>query len=341
MIRATIALTALASVVVASSALASDDSDRDRADGLFKDGLAASRAGDLERARRLFAASFELVQRPGTLGNLGETEVRLGRVVEGLGHLRSSLAMLGTSDPRRAVVQQDIDEACAKTGHLSIHAVRGATVSVDGSPVPGVAPLADPVDVLPGHRVVEARLAARTVRREVDAPAGSIVDVDLSELPRVPEPQPPSPPPPQVAIPIAPEPEQPGREGASWWTAPRIAGLGLGAGAVGAGVAALVFHGLAQSASADGNGLRANLSNGSCVTPASSPECASLQSKSDTVHADDVAKTTSWVLAGTFAVGSVVSLVLGAVGPARSPVAATSLRLSVGPGGMGLEGQFH
>jgi len=347
--RAWVSGAALAAMVQGGVARAADaeraaasETDRAQADGLFQDGVRAVHEGDLGRAKRLFAASYDLLPRGSTLGNLGHVEVDLGRLVDGLHHLKQALTMLEVGDAKRAAIQATFDAAYAKTGHLAIRTKPGAALTIDEAPVPGAAPFTEPIDVMPGRRMLEARLDGQKARQEVEAPAGSIVEVQLT-VPVPPEPPqpPPAPPaPPTSSEPIGmPEPPPPAVANPSWWTAPRILGVGLGVGAAAGLGLGMVFHVAAVNDASDVGDMRSHFTPGACEPSASSAACSELRSKVDSVQENNTAATVSWALAGAAAAGAIVAFAFGIHGPEHASTGAL-VRPIVGPGVMGVEGHF-
>lgn len=331
-----------ASAAAAAQPDAAVSPDRTQADALFRQGVAADKTGDLERAQRLFEASYALLPRGTTLGNWGQMEVKLGRPVSGLQRLKLAVAMLDASDARRALFQQDIEQAYAKTGHVAIRTQTGAAVAVDGELIAGAAPFAEPIDVMPGKHVLEARLEGQggRARQEVEAPAGSVVQVELT-LPKQSETAaapPPAPPPPRERIVLAPAPESPAPS--SWWTTPRVAGVALGAGAaLGFGVG-IVFHVAAVNAANDANQIRnLQIAQNQCGVSPASPACGDLRSKIESVHDNETEEKVSWVIAGVAAAGAVVAFLWGAPGSVH-PHTAMVVRPMIAPGALGIDGSF-
>jgi hypothetical protein len=294
---------------------------------LFRQGLEAVHVHDLGRAR--------LEPHPGSLANWGETEVELGDLLAGLAHLRQSLQMLEASDARRVLVQRHIDEVYAKTGHITVQTRAGAAVSVDGS-ARGPAPLSDPIDVLAGKRVVEASLDGQVAHREIDVASGVVTDVTLPLPEKAPALAPPAPAPPELSVP----PPAPSPPPNSWWTAPRIVGLGLGAGAVVAAGVATYFHAASQSASDDVAHARGagGVPQGGCPDSAPGGSCANLQSRIQRISDDNAASNVSWAMAGAAAVGTAIAFVVGTPAPPRS--SGWIVRPVVGFGHAGVEGEF-
>ena len=320
--------------------------DRTQADALFHDGVHAVLAGDLERARRLFEASYALLPRATTLGNLGEVEAKLGSTLAGLHHLKEALAMFDVNDAKRAVAQRAFDSAYTKTGHIAIRTKSGASITIDGAPLDGTAPFKEPVDVMPGRRVLEARAEGQKAQQSVDAPAGAIVDVELV----VPDAPAALAPPPigngggMPSSTTGDRPLDPGTEhpvgSPSWWTAPRVVGFALGAGGlVGIGLGTY-FHIAAVNSANDANGIRTHqITPNECGVSPVSTTCAQLHSKADAAEEGNAAAKVSWIVAGTAAAGSVIAFVVGTHAP-RTRSTGMVVRPIVGPGWMAVEGIF-
>jgi len=290
--------------------------------------------GNMELAKRRFTASYNLLHRGSTLANLGHVEVKLGHVVEGLQNLKQALGLTDTADSQRPTIQSDFDAAYAKTGHLAIRTAAGARVEVDGTFVPGAAPFVEAIDVMPGHHVVEAWLPSRpVVRQEVDAPAGSVVEIELAtqEERAV---QPHAEPPAAIApLTMDTATERPSAA-PSWWTPPRIAGVALGAAAVVSLGTGSYFQGAGVKQANDVRGLR-----GSCGGLVPSSACGQLRSKVEDVHQDRRSAVVSWAVAGGALAGAIVAFVVGTQEPNRMSTGLT-VRPSIAPGSIGLEGAF-
>jgi len=200
--------------------------------------------------------------------------------------------------------------------------------------------------VMPGRRMLEARVEGQKAQQAVDAPAGSVVDVELI----VPD-APAAMAAPTVAnggaMPSSTTGDVPPESGTerplgspSWWTAPRVVGVALGAGAlVGIGLGTY-FHIAAVNSANDANGIRAHqITPNECGVSPASNACANLHSKADAAQEGNTAAKVSWIVAGTAAAGSVIALVVGAHAP---PLRSTGMvvRPIIGPGWMGVEGRF-
>jgi len=147
-----------------------------QAASLYEAGAKAFEANRLEEARVFFLAALRLKKHWQIAGNLGSIEVSLGRNRDGAEHLDFALRTAGDSISAqdRQRMQDLLDKARMAVGALSISVdAPGAEVFVDGKPV-GKTPLAGPVFVEPGARVIEARregYAVQEARREIGAGA--------------------------------------------------------------------------------------------------------------------------------------------------------------------------
>jgi len=327
------------------SAYGSEGDARERSAALFRDGLNAGKAGDYARAEVAFRTSYLLVQSPSTLRNWALTEMRLGKMVEALGHLKRAIQWTGWSAEQRAIVQQNLDDAYAATGHITVQTTQGAEVAVDGVLAEGAAPFDAPLDVTAGRRLIDARLGSATAHTEVDAPAGTIVDVSVpvsqatrevpAAAPPAPTVQPPTPElePPRAALTADREPPR-----ASWWTTPHAVAVGL-AGVAAAGVGlGLTFDAAAHAAATDASTLRAALT-GQCAGGAAAPGCASLRDKIGALHEDEVLEDVAFAVGAAAGVGA--AIVLAVLGPRAAPrTGSVQWTPMIAPGAAGVAGSF-
>jgi hypothetical protein len=286
----------------------------ERSAALFHEGVAAGKAGDYVRAESAFRSAYSLVPSGATLRNLALTEMKLGKMVDALHHLRVAVNARGLSPEQRAVVQQNLDDAYGATGHLAIRTSDGARVAVDGKFIEGTAPFEQPVDVPEGRRRLEARLGARTSDAEVDAPGGQVVEANL---PLEIEPAARTQAPVSSVRALGASPEVPGSHDATpragapgWWTPAHALGVGLAAAAV-AGIAlGIGFDAASQSAASDANRLRTSLGAGACVGQGLTGPCAALSDKINAVHDDDAGKWAGFAVGAAAAAGSLPLLFL-------------------------------
>ena len=325
-----------------SRAPAGEPDARERSVALFKEGVAAGKAGDYARAEAAFRTSYTLRPSGSTLRNLALTEMRLGKMVEALGHLKVALASPGWTAEQRSIVQQNFDDAYAATGHLAVRTAEGARVAIDGGLVEGAAPFDGPLDVAAGNRRLEARLGTEVAHADVEAPPGRVVEVDLPVAAASPEPPglAPTPdarisgPPQPVGAPAPVEPPRP----ATWWTAPHGAAVGLAAaGAVGLGLG-VYFDARSSGAASDVSGLRSALA-GQCAGPAGAAECAALRDKIGEVHTDQALAAVAFGVGGAAAVGAAALLVLAGPG-AVVRTGSVKWTPQIAPGTAGVAGSF-
>jgi hypothetical protein len=323
-------------VLGAPAARAAEEDAQQRSAALFKEGVAAGKAGDYARAEVAFRMSYSLAPRPSTLRNWGLTEMKLGKMVEALAHLRAALASSGWTPEQRAIVRQNLDDAYAATGHLSVKTAAGARVAIDGAAVDGVAPFDAPLDVAAGQRHVEVRLGSGAGRADVQATAGTVVEVDLA-IPQSPEP-------PLVAMGVAERPlaataESPALEPTEgWWTPPRTVAAALaGAAAVGVGLG-IYFDAAAHGAASDANAWRTGLT-GDCAAAAAPAGCGALRDKINAAHTDETLEVVAFAAGGAAALGAAVLL---AIARPSAPVRTGSVRWVpvLAPQAAGVAGSF-
>jgi hypothetical protein len=175
-------LSGLVVVATAGRAAASPpgaDPSATEAQSRFEEGLARVKAGDFAAARVSFAQAYAVLKRPRILWNLALAEEKTGLVVDALTHFKQVLHDPATSEGDRANAQAHADALGRQTGHVDVQAPPGVSVTVDGSPQAAVTPLVEPLDVAPGHHVIEAKLAQGTKTLSVDALAGQVAHVSF------------------------------------------------------------------------------------------------------------------------------------------------------------------
>jgi len=312
---------------------------------LFREGVAAGKAGDYAHAEVAFRTSYGLVPSASTLRNWALTEMRLGKMLEALGHLKVAVKSTGWTAEQRDIVQKNLDDAYAATGHISVKTTDGASIAIDGAMVEGKAPFDAPVDVIAGGRHIDARLGPQTAHAEVEAMPGRIVEVSVPVAPTAQEM-------PEAALASAtraPATEQ-GRSfsvamadrepahAATWWTTPHVVAASLAATAViGVGLG-IYFDVTSHEDASDANRLRAGLT-GECAPVAVASECAALRDKIDTVHREETLEQVAFAVGAAAGVGA--AIVLAVTGPGA--VARTgSVRWApvIGPGAAGVTGSF-
>jgi hypothetical protein len=325
-------------LLLLSRSAAADDTET-RAHALFLEGASAGQHSDYEHARAAFDESFRLLHRGSTLGNLGLFEVKTGRVLEGIKHLKEALLYPDVDARRRATMEGNLRDAYGMVGRLAIDADPAAQITLDGAAIGVASSLKDPVDVTAGHHVVEASVGQRSARKDVDANAGSVVQVDMrlesaaemhgqaaSEARPALEP----PLPPRTALAVQPASD-------SWWTPPHTVAVALSAAAVvGLGLG-IYFETANQSTAQDVNRLRAGLG-GMCNSPGAGPQCGQLRDKINSARQDATAGEVAYALGGAAAVGAVVAWLVAET--SRPSPRGMYLRPVIGVGNFELRGQF-
>jgi hypothetical protein len=268
--------------------------------------------------------------------------MHLGKLVEAFGHLKIALTAPGLTAEQRTIVQQNFDDAYRATGHLAVRTTEGARVAIDGVVVEGAAPFDGPLDVLPGSRQVEARLAADVAHAEVDAPAGQVVQVDLPIPAARPEPSGPS-----SALNArtsanrelvgAHSPGEPSRA-TTWWTAPHAGAVGLAAAGAAGLALGVYFEASSNGAASDADSLRSSLG-GQCGGPAVALECTVLRDKIAEVRTDQAVAEVAFAAGATAVVAAVAMLALA--GPSsRVRTGSVQWTPKIAPGAAGVAGSF-
>jgi hypothetical protein len=191
----------VAAWLAASAGVAHAQSDvavRD-AQARFEEGLERVKSGDFDAARLSFAQAYTVLRRPAILWNLALAEEKTGHAIDALGHFKQVVRDADATPSDREVAQRHAAGLMARTGHIAVEAPPGATLIVDGEPRDVIAPLAEPLDVTPGHHVIEAKLTQGSKSLEVDAAAGQTARVSFLVVDSAP-PQP-SPGPPRPTVP--------------------------------------------------------------------------------------------------------------------------------------------
>ena len=263
-------------------------------DALHAQGLAAFKRQDYEGARVAFARSYELAPRTATLLNLALAELNSGRPLDAVRHMRIFIA---ASDAPKDKVEEArtkmLPRAEAQIGRLQVEAPIGARVFVDGADV-GMAPLPDPIDVMPGNHEIVVRLGSDSSSMRVPVAAGDVSRVRVALQTAAPStfvaPRDSSvaPSAPQVAPSIAPPAaEQPSP---TVWTPQRITILAFGTGAVVSTGIGIGFDVASKSDGRDADGYRAQVPGTSTCAPKAGQQlpsqCASLADaiSSQTTH---------------------------------------------------------
>ena len=162
-------LTAALFVAASSSARADDDRANREAEARFKEGLSRVKTKDYEAARLSFEQAYAVLHRPLILWNLALAEEKTSHPLEALGHFRQ-VAREAPTDADRANAQKHVDSLLGQLARIDVQAPAGTALALDGGDLAGTTPLGEPIDVMPGHHVVAAKLAAGSAKStDVDA----------------------------------------------------------------------------------------------------------------------------------------------------------------------------
>lgn len=212
------------------------------AEQLFRDGRAAFKKGDFERARTMFAESQRLDPAAGTLLNLALAEEKLGKLALAWEHSGAALEGFAASDDRIAVAKklhEDLDKRVARlTLTNAAPFPQGTKVLVDGTELsPASLGVALPQDPGP-HRVV-VRAPDHKDREYSLTIAERASQTQALELGEVVETQAAPPPPPTTVLPAttstsAPGPVDDGPDTARTvgWVLTAAGGVGLVVGGI-------------------------------------------------------------------------------------------------------------
>ena len=310
--RCTMATLAAALLMAPVAARAGDLTTRE-AEARFQEGLARVKSRDFEGARLSFAQAYTVLHRPQILWNLALAEEKTGQVVEALQHFRG-VAGDPAAGPDRANAQRHVDSLMALTGHIDVKAPPGAQVSVDGSST-FTAPLAAPIDVVPGRHVVDADVSVGPRSIPVEVAEGQIARVNFvpAEAPVAPAPSGP----PDTAVTPAPVagggPGAPHEEttatSSSASTARTITTASLG-GAAAVALGLGIYFGLqSRSQASTVNSFLSDHSSSYCSTsPASTgTTCSQWNNAYQAKNRDGVLSDVTYVAGGVFAAAAVAT----------------------------------
>lgn len=299
----------------------------------YREGDADMNRGSFEEARLAFVQAYALDPLPRYLWSLAVAEAKGDHPVEALAHLRQYLRLPSVTDDERRTAAVRMSEASAKTGHIRVETLPGATITVDSGFNAGVTPLADPIDVLPGRHSLVATRGGQTESTTIEPHAGETVvwQLQWAVLPG--------------AVPAGPTAgstarsftPQPGSEG----TTPNGKPLPTTKWIVAASLVAggLVSFGVAGGVTAAGSNEASKESQlgaqtGVCTQPPMTPACVALKNAAD-AHAED-GNIALWFVGagGALVAAGVLALV---VWPAAKPTSSGFLMPIVTPTGGGAQ----
>jgi hypothetical protein len=182
--KRTLALALLAGALIlttASVSYATDEAAEHEAQARFEEGLRRVKAGDLEGARVSFLQAYAVLHRPRILMNLALCEEKTGHSTEALTHFKQVTRDALATDADREDAQTHAAGLAGLVGHVEVKAPAGVVLMVDGGSPAGTTPLTEPLDVTPGHHVIEAKLAQGTQAVVVDVTAGQVAHIRFGQ----------------------------------------------------------------------------------------------------------------------------------------------------------------
>jgi len=312
----------------------------------YQDGVKAFDAGKWEDARAAFAQAYSLTQVPAVLLNIGISEHKLGKCVDGGNHLIKFLR-----DHKEATTEQKatavaaVDDCKKKAAFVTVNVdAPGADLTM-GTTALGKSPLSDPFFVEPGTYTISATLGLRTGTTTIDAKrgqavSGTIIIKGATDPGPGPGPAPGGPGPgPGPEVPSAPgfgpgpvpgpgpgpEPDS-GREDFGYWYTHRpLAWVGTGLFAVGLGLG-IGFSAASAQSSANAEFIADEIRNeafadgvdGAPCGPEDSAgagdvypqQCNQLRDALDVHTANTAVAIVGWVTAGVAAAGTVTYIMV-------------------------------
>ncbi len=296
-----VALACSVAAAVPAPALAQPAEHGDRADELYKQGVAAFGEGREAEALRLFQEAWALKKGVDIAANLGAVALKLGKPREAavaLSYAIDHFPAAASRDARQTLMER-LAEAKRSIGVLTITAsVAGATISVDGAAV-GKAPLTGPLFLDPGPHEVTAKMEGYDdARVSVRLTAGDSTAVEL----------------PLVAAGTG--NRAPAAEPLPVW--PAFVLGGLGAVGLGMGVGFLVMS----------EGAKAEIEDSACRDATCG---AAFQDQVDTYDLGRNVAVPSFIVGGVGAVGAVIYGVLVAAGGGSSSEPGPAPRVAFAP----------
>lgn len=310
--------------------------DRALARDAFRRGVAHYSAGDFQAALESFQEAYRIAPNPVVRVNMANCYERLDRPDEAIFNYERFLSEAGADAPaaRRSEVETALAALRARFAQLSLSVSPGdsATIAIDGGN--DAPPPPQPIQLSPGHHVIEVhRPGSPPQRRELELAGGTVTSFDVTSLtppppPRAPTPTPTTSPPvggePVVAVtPPSGEPEQeptPSTGGGLRITAPVLV---AGGATIALAIGATVTGALALGANSDFDAAVAEVQ-----SPDTSPDAraAARQRGLDAADsANTLALVTDILVAGAV-VGAGVTVVLLLTQPGSSTERATRAR---------------
>ena len=270
---------------------------------LFRKGLAAYNAGQIEEAHHLFLQAWSIQPSADVAMQLAQTEIDLGKYADAAEHLDFALRNFTPSinDKMRSLAKQAFSDVVRHVAKMSITVNQaGAEILINGRIV-GKAPLTHSVYADTGNCVVEARFEGASATKSLLVEPGKDASVELTLTPLAPSqaqanPAPVAPiPPPVQPAPTPVNHSQPSIVPVIVGGAVAIVGIGTGVGLR-----------LASNSEDDhAKSLLARLGAGHCAgAAASSPDCQTLMDSLKKTDRERNGSTVGFLVGGAALVGT-------------------------------------
>lgn len=138
----------------------------------FEEGLALYGKGSINEARVKLVQAYAVLGRTNILWNLAVAEFYSSRFLESVRHMRAFVRS-PDADPADVATakKQFLPQLEKQTGRIALTAPKSSLIAVDGDEM-GPAPLAEPVDVVPGRHLILARTGSGDQTTSVTVNAG-------------------------------------------------------------------------------------------------------------------------------------------------------------------------
>jgi hypothetical protein len=272
----------------------------------FAEGLDLYGAGNINEARVKLVQAYAVLKRTTLLWNLAVAEFYSQHPREALRHMRVFVrAPDAEASDVKLAKEKLIPEAEKQTARLRVEAAVGKSITVDGEAL-GVSPLADVVDVLPGHHRVTAAGESGDVVREVDVGIGQQAIVQFPQAPTTPR-----------------EGQDAKPEGES--KARGIVTISIAAGAVIALGLGATFLVMSSSSGNDATRVRESIGgDSSSCTNSTSAACVSLRDDAHAQTTDGQVAVGAFIAGGVLAAGAAATWIFWPHGHSGSASAAVS-----------------
>jgi hypothetical protein len=173
----TLAIAATLTLTSLHATAADDDPRKQRAEGVFKEGVKLHEAGKHEEALAKLREAYLIYPSPNTLGGIARVEQALGKKVDALHHYKEALKNPLMHPENATYAKKAIAELEAETAHVDVKGPPGLVVQIDGKEV--ALPLAEPVDTEPKTISLAAKAGDKEYVGSASCPAGTVTVIEM------------------------------------------------------------------------------------------------------------------------------------------------------------------